>query len=499
MAHRFLIAPDKFKGSLTAQQAAEAMAAGVREIFPAAEIDLCPIADGGEGTMEMLATILGGRWIECPAVDANGREIESRYLLAETSQGLTAILEVAETAGLWQIIATERNLLTASTRGVGMQMAHAIQVHKVARIILGLGGSATNDAGCGMAAALGVRFLTESGALVDPHPAQFTSITAVDFSSRISFPEIIAACDVEIPLLGKQGATAVFSAQKGATPVDQSSLEEALCHLVKICRAENTAGAPGAGAAGGLGFGLLHFAGAKIVSGFELLADLLNLKTRIAAADIVLTGEGSLDHQSLSGKGPVALAEMARDLGKPTIAYCGKADDSVRTSEIFSQIHALTDGSLALGVMLSQAATLLKERVAATQVRKLSFITEAEAMKENFKGRTNYWMCRPEITHAKDLQICRAVLPAGEGHAFHHHPELEEAIYILEGEVEQWVGREKRILKAGELAHISAGVVHGTYNVSQRDAVILAILSPGSQTGPFIVDVSDREPWASLR
>jgi quercetin dioxygenase-like cupin family protein len=127
------------------------------------------------------------------------------------------------------------------------------------------------------------------------------------------------------------------------------------------------------------------------------------------------------------------------------------------------------------------------------------FITEADAMKEDFKGRTNYWMCRPEITNAKDLQICRAVLPAGEGHNFHHHPELEEAIYVLDGEIEQWVGTEMRILKAGEVAHMPPGVVHATFNHGRNDAVILAILSPGSQVGPFMVDVSADEPWLSLR
>lgn len=132
-------------------------------------------------------------------------------------------------------------------------------------------------------------------------------------------------------------------------------------------------------------------------------------------------------------------------------------------------------------------------------MKKTPFITEAEAIKEDFKGRTNFWMCNPEITNAKDLQICRAVLPAGEGHGFHHHPELEEAIYVLEGEIEQWVGEEKQVLQVGECAHMEAGVVHATFNISDKDAVILAILSPGSQVGPFMVDVSEEEPWASMR
>jgi len=132
-------------------------------------------------------------------------------------------------------------------------------------------------------------------------------------------------------------------------------------------------------------------------------------------------------------------------------------------------------------------------------MNKTPFITEAEAIQEDFKGRTNYWMCRPEITNAKDLQICRAVLPAGVGHGFHYHPELEEVIYVLTGEVQQWVGEQHKVLKVGEIAHILPGVVHATFNVSNEDALILAILSPGSQVGPLMVDVSADEPWVSLR
>jgi quercetin dioxygenase-like cupin family protein len=127
------------------------------------------------------------------------------------------------------------------------------------------------------------------------------------------------------------------------------------------------------------------------------------------------------------------------------------------------------------------------------------FITTAEALKEDYKGRTNYWLCRPEVCEAKDLQVCRAVLPAGEGHNFHTHPELEEIIYVLEGEVEQWVEQEKRILKPGEVAHIPQGIVHATFNPSANDAVILAILSPAAAQGPFLVDVSGEEPWKSLK
>lgn len=127
------------------------------------------------------------------------------------------------------------------------------------------------------------------------------------------------------------------------------------------------------------------------------------------------------------------------------------------------------------------------------------FLTEIEALKEDFQGRTNFWLCRPEIASTKDLQLCRAILPAGEGHHFHTHPELEEIIYVLGGEVEQWVEKEKRVLKPGEIAHIPRGVVHATFNSSTEDAVILAILSPAATTGPFMIDMSKEEPWSSLR
>jgi glycerate 2-kinase len=363
MPKRFLIAPDKFKGSLSASEAARAMADGLRKIHPDAEIDLCPIADGGEGFMETLATALRGKWVRCPAVDALDRPVESRHLLTETPQGLTAILEMAETAGLWRLAADERNPREATTRGTGMQIAHAA-AQGVTRVILGLGGSATNDGGSGMAAALGIRFLDENGGCIDPRPTKLLEIREVDFSGRIPLPEIIAACDVENPLLGPQGATAIFSGQKGATPQDKLLLEMALGHLASVSQGQAAAEIPGAGAAGGLGFGLLHFADARLVSGFDLLAGLLDLEKRITAADHVLTGEGSLDHQSLSGKGPVALARMARLLGVPVSGFCGVTDEAARNSGIFHSLHALADTGLPLETLISDAAALLEQSVA---------------------------------------------------------------------------------------------------------------------------------------
>lgn len=363
MPRRFLIAPDKFKGSLTALEAAEAIAEGIRRIEPDAELDLCPIADGGEGFMETLISTLRGKWITCPAVDALGRGIASRYVLADTPEGPTAILEMAETAGLWRLTPDARDPVHATTRGVGMQIAHAISEHAVSRIILGLGGSATNDGGCGMAAALGIGFLDANDERIAPIPANLLQLRRVDFNRRIALPEIVAACDVDHPLLGPHGATAVFSGQKGAAPEDKTALEAALAHLVSISGGDEAARVPGAGAAGGLGFGLLHFADAKLISGFDLLAGLLDLETRIQAADHVITGEGSLDRQSLGGKGPVALARLANRLSVPVTGFCGQAADAVRASGIFQSLHALADSGLPLETLIAQAGPLLTARV----------------------------------------------------------------------------------------------------------------------------------------
>lgn len=368
MPKKFLIAPDKFKGSLSACAAADAMAEGIRYRHPDAEFDLCPIADGGEGFMETLVRIWNGRWITCPACDPLGRPIESRYVLADTSHGKTAILEMAETSGLWRLAPDERNPLRATTRGTGMQMVHAISEHSISRIILGIGGSATHDGGCGMAAALGVRFISSAGNAIDPLPSLLSELREIDLSALMPMPEIIAACDVDNPLLGPRGATAVFSTQKGATPADQILLENALAHLVKISDGHGAALTPGAGAAGGLGFGLLHFTNARLVPGFELLAGLLDLPSRIAAVDHVLTGEGSLDHQSLGGKAPVALARMAARLGVPITAFCGMTDDETRRSNLFQSIHALSDTGLPFDTLIRDAASLLADVVARTDL-----------------------------------------------------------------------------------------------------------------------------------
>lgn len=364
MPRRFLISPDKFKGSLSALEASLAIAEGIRRVEFDAVCDLCPIADGGEGFMEAMSTALPGRWVFCRAEDALGRSIDSRYFLADTSEGRVAILEMAETAGLWRLAPHERDPRRASTRGTGMQIAHAVAGPPLEGIVLGIGGSATNDGGCGLAEALGVRFLDETGQSIDPIPENLLRLARIDESQRIALPEIAVACDVDNPLLGTRGATAVYSAQKGAAPEDVPGLEAALVRVLAVSGGGDCAEYPGAGAAGGLGFGLVRFAGARLVPGFDVLATLLDLDRRIRAADVVITGEGSLDSQSLAGKGPVALARRAAALGVPVHALCGRSDPELANSALFASVRALAERGVPKEELLGRAAPLLSDLAA---------------------------------------------------------------------------------------------------------------------------------------
>lgn len=358
---RVLVACDKFKGSLDASDVCHSISRALRNRWPDLMIDECPIADGGEGFMRTMAAAMPGRWVESRAHDALGREIDVRYWLAETSAGPVAIMEMAEASGFWRIDAEERDILHAHTYGTGEMMRHAVESHGVARIVMGIGGSATNDGGAGMAAALGIRFLDEGGQVLEPVPAVLAArLASWDPANRIPLPPVTAACDVTNPLLGPRGATRVFGPQKGADDRSIPVLESALLRMVEACHAEKAAGMEGSGAAGGLGFGLLQFARAELVSGFSLVADLTGLEKRIAAADWVITGEGSLDAQSLDGKGPVGVATMARKHGKLVAAFCGRADAVIMESGKFDHIASLRSLGLADEELMQRAGPLLE-------------------------------------------------------------------------------------------------------------------------------------------
>ncbi len=338
---RILVAPDKFKGSLGAEAVGARIAAGVHTILPEAKIQIVPIADGGEGTAEVIRSAHRGEWVGCRAHDALGREIRARY--AWLPESATAVLETSAAAGLSQIAPNERNPLLASTFGLG-EMLRAAAGRGARHLLIGLGGSATNDGGCGMARALGFRFF-------DSREHELESIAAIQDLARIEWPNdlllppITAATDVRNPLLGRRGATRTFAPQKGATPEQIEILERALTRLAEVAgrTGDDLRDRPGAGAAGGLGFGLLTFCGAELRPGFEVVAEALDLRREIMRADYVITGEGSLDRQTLEGKAPAGVARIARELGKPVFAIVGKASDDEEVRALFDGIIPLDD------------------------------------------------------------------------------------------------------------------------------------------------------------
>lgn len=355
---RILIAPDKFKGSLTAPQAAEAIRDGFRAVFPGAEYVLAPIADGGEGTAQIFLEHLGGQTIEAQAHDALGRPVVASY--AWHPKKRIAVIEMSAASGLWRLGPTERNPLIASTSGTGELMADAIR-RGAKTIYVALGGSATNDGGLGMAQALGWKFLDAAWGEVTPRPENFTQIRHLVPPSRHPDCTIRALCDVENPLLGSLGATRVYGTQKGATPEMMEILEKALLHVADLCREQlqrDHRDLPGAGATGGLAFGLVTFCGATLEPGFATVAELLGLKAKIVEAGLVVTGEGKLDAQSAHGKGPLELARRAKQAGKPVIAFAGHVEQT--PSEIDVAVP-IANRPLALAEAQAHASQLLRE------------------------------------------------------------------------------------------------------------------------------------------
>jgi len=355
---RILIAPDKFKGSLDAAQAAEAIRDGFRRVFPEAAYVLAPIADGGEGTAAIFRNELGGELVEAAAHDALGRPIKASYTWQAEKK--LAVIEMSEASGLWRLQPAERDPLKASTFGTGELMADAV-ARGAEAILVTLGGSATNDAGVGMAAALGWKFLDAAGNEMMPLPLNFPGIRDIVPPRVPPACTIKALCDVDNPLLGPEGATRVYGRQKGATPEMIGALEEGLAHVADVCRDKlnrDFRDAPGAGATGGLGFGLMTFGGATLARGFAVVSDLMKLDRKIAEADLVLTGEGKLDTQSLHGKGPLELARLAKRAGKPVIAFAGHLEH--RPAEIDAAIP-IANRPLALAESQLHGAQLLRD------------------------------------------------------------------------------------------------------------------------------------------
>jgi glycerate 2-kinase len=373
---KILIVPDKFKGALNAREAADNIAKGLRDVLPDAKIDIVPMADGGEGTAEVICNALNGSWLKSEAHDPLGREIDGRY--AWIAKRRLAVMEMSEAAGMRRLSKEERDPARADTFGVGEMIVDAAE-HGADEIIIGLGGSATNDGGFGMARALGFRFFSNARELTED-VSELRNLTTIEApvaagvspaSSKMQptrLPpqlKMIAAVDVKNPLLGANGATRVFGPQKGASKDEIDILERALTRLADIVAKEfgfDYRDKPGAGAAGGLGFGLMSFCGAEIQPGFDVVAEAVELESKIKDADLVITGEGSLDRQTLEGKTPAGVARMARKLGKRVFAIVGRTDGNRQAHELFDQVYELARPGMGEKEQMELAAELLREK-----------------------------------------------------------------------------------------------------------------------------------------
>lgn len=329
---RVLIIPDSFKGSLTARQAGYAIARGCRQVDPTIDFEVIPLSDGGEGFAEAYREALGqGDFVNLTVAGPNGEVLCAHYVRA----GDLAVIEVAQAIGLERIDRKRHDPLSAHSGGVGQLIDHALSAGAT-RLIIGLGGSATTDGGAGILTALGVRLLDENGDTVAPHPRNLERVKTIDATALADFAaEVTVACDVNNPLLGKRGAATVFGPQKGATAKQVEQLDALLAHLsdATVCGLdEQTFGGDrataGAGAAGGLGWALMRFLGAHLTGGFKLLAQAGDLAERIRRTDLVCTGEGKVDAQTLSGKAPAGVWQLCQRYGKPLVIFAGTIDEA---------------------------------------------------------------------------------------------------------------------------------------------------------------------------
>ncbi|MFB7590794.1 glycerate kinase [Streptomyces sp. NPDC056169] len=321
-----LVAADKFKGSLTAVQVAERVTAGLRRIVPELTVETLPVADGGDGTVAA-AVAAGFERREVQVTGPLGEPVTAAYALRDT----TAVVEMAEASGLQLLPAGVFAPLTATTYGSGELLRAALDAGATT-IVFGVGGSATTDGGAGMLAALGARFLDEAGEPVGPGGAPLAELATADLTgldARFATVDLILASDVDNPLTGPKGAPAVYGPQKGATPDDVRTLDAALAHFATVLekaigpKAAEAAVAPGAGGAGGIGYGALIL-GASFRPGIELMLEVLGFAPALERATLVITGEGSLDEQTLHGKAPAGVAAAARAAGKEVVAVCGR-------------------------------------------------------------------------------------------------------------------------------------------------------------------------------
>lgn len=342
---KIVVAPDSFKESMSALEAGRAIESGIRRVWPAAEVICLPMSDGGEGLVRVLAPALGGQLAEATVTDALGRPCRAAY--GWSAEQRLAVIEVAEAVGLQQVPPAERLPLRASTEGVG-ELVRAALDHGATRVVVGLGGSATTDGGTGMLRALGMRFLDAGGIELSPGGGELGRLDRIDASGldlRLAGVRFEVASDVDNPLLGRRGAAAIFSPQKGATPEQVDHLDRCLGRFAALAAADgpDLSERPGAGAAGGLGFAFLRYLDATIRPGVDTVIEATGFEDAMAGADYVFTGEGSIDAQSSAGKAPWGVAIRAAQRGIPVVGFGGRVSIDAADSP-FSAVVPIVRG-----------------------------------------------------------------------------------------------------------------------------------------------------------
>ena len=365
---KIVIAPDSFKGSLTATEAADAIEIGFRAVYPDAEYVKVPMADGGEGTVQSLVDATSGTIINQSVIGPMGDMVPGFFGILGGSR--TAVVEMAAASGIHLVKPEERNIYLASSFGTG-QLINAALDHGCDKLIIGLGGSATNDGGMGMMKALGAQFLGQGGAPLAPDVCALLQLAKIDLQfldPRLSKTEIIVACDVNNPLCGENGSSRIFGPQKGATEDDIVVLDKALARygdVLAINTGRNIAEKPGAGAAGGMGAALIGLIDAVVKPGVDLVIEIVDLAKSLVNTNLVITGEGRIDSQTAHGKTPIGVAKIAKSYNLPVICIAGSVEDGadiihqMGIDEIYSVIEGdydLTEVLIEAGHKLTQAA-----------------------------------------------------------------------------------------------------------------------------------------------
>lgn len=367
---KIICAPDSFKESLSAAEAAESMAVGIRSVAMDVDIDLCPIADGGEGTVSALLAATKGQWQQAVVMNPLGEPIDARWgLLGQVrDEPVTAVIEMAAASGLELIEASRRDATRTSTYGTG-QLISAALAAGASRIILGIGGSATNDGGCGAAQALGVKFHDHAGRqIMDPMTGAMlldvSSIDATQLDHRMAGVQVVVACDVTNPMTGPGGAAHVYGPQKGADPQQVAQLDAGLRHLAVLFRDQlhqDVEKIAGSGAAGGMGAGLMVLLGGRLQPGVGIVLEAVKFEQRVAGCDLCLTGEGRIDGQSLSGKACLGVAQVARNQGVDTIALVGSVGPQAeRTREAGLKDFVVIGDGLSVEQSMQRGAELVQ-------------------------------------------------------------------------------------------------------------------------------------------